>query len=276
MRVTPRYDGPAVIAIDGPLDDQLVPVTRQRRRFLEMLAGLSDEQWRAATRCEQWNVQDVASHLVGVDAFWQWSITSGLAGEPTRVLDNFDPAATPATLIEPLRALPPTEVLAQLVASMDGFLDTLASLDDEGWATPVETPAGYVPARLLAHHALWDCWVHERDIALPLGLEPPVEPDEVAASMRYAAALSPGFLINDGPGCEGRFGVDARGPDTQFWLDIDGTTVRVHDGAAPAGTPCLRGDAVALLEALSIRAPLPADAPREWQDLIAGLSTAFA
>jgi len=126
MRVTPRYDGPAVIAIDGPLDDQLVPVTRQRRRFLEMLAGLSDEQWRAATRCEQWNVQDVASHLVGVDAFWQLSITSGLAGEPTRVLDNFDPAATPATLIEPLRALPPAEVLAQLDASMDGFLDTLA------------------------------------------------------------------------------------------------------------------------------------------------------
>jgi uncharacterized protein (TIGR03083 family) len=275
MRVTPRYDGPAIMTIDGPLDDQLVPVTRQRRRFAAMLGGLSDEQWRAPSRCEGWNVQDVASHLVGVDAFWTMSVAAGLAGEPTRVLTNFDPASTPAMLIEPLRALPPAEVHAQLVASMDGFLDLLASLDDAGWATPVETPPGYLPARLLAHHALWDCWVHERDVALPLALVPPVEPDEVAASMRYAAALSPGFLINDGPGCRGRFGVEARDPDTRFWLEIDGTTVQVHDGPAPAGTPCLRGDAVGITESLSIRAPLPADAPREWQELVGGLTTAF-
>jgi uncharacterized protein (TIGR03083 family) len=276
MRVTPRYDGPAIMAIDGPLDDQLVPVTRQRRRFATMLAGLSAEQWRAPTRCEGWTVQDVASHLVGVDAFWQMSVAAGLAGAPTRVLTTFDPRSTPAMLIEPMRELPPADVLAQLAASMDGFLDVLASLDDAGWATPVETPPGYLPARLLAHHALWDCWVHERDIALPLGLAPPVEPDEVAASMRYAAALGPGFLINDGPGCEGRFAVDASGPDTRFWLEIDGTTVHVHDGAAPPGTPSLRGDAVAILDALSIRAPLPDDAPPAWHDLVGGLATAFA
>jgi uncharacterized protein (TIGR03083 family) len=276
MRVTPRYEGPAIIAIDGPLDDQLVPVTRQRRRFAEMLAGLSDEQWRASTRCEGWDVQDVTSHLVGVDAFWTLSVSAGLAGEPTQVLTNFDPAATPALLIEPLRALPPADVLAQLVASMEGFLDLLASLDETGWATPVETPPGYLPARLLAHHALWDCWVHERDVALPLGLVPPVEPDEIAASMRYAAALSPGFLINDGPGCEGRFAIEVRDPDIRFWLEIDGSVVHVRNGAAPADAPCLRGDAVAVLEALSIRAPLPADAPREWQELVGGLATAFA
>ncbi len=275
MRVTPRYDGPAILTIDGPPDDQLVPVTRQRRRFVAMLAALSDDQWRAPTRCEGWNVQDVASHLVGVDAFWQMSITAGLAGAPTRVLTNFDPASTPALLVEPLRALPPSEVLAQLDASMTGFLDLLATLDDAGWATPAETPPGYLPVRLLAHHALWDCWVHERDIALPLGLVPTVDADEVAASMRYAAALSPGFLIVDGPGCTGRFGVEARDPDTRFWLEIDGISVHVHDGEAPAGTPCLRGDAVALTEALSIRAPLPVGAPDEWQELVGGLTTAF-
>jgi uncharacterized protein (TIGR03083 family) len=264
------------VEIDGRHDDQLEPVTRQRRRFLAMLAELSDDQWRAPTRCEHWNVQDVASHLVGVDAFWQMSINGGLAGEPTRVLTNFDPAATPAMLVEPMRALPPAEVFAQLEASMNSFLDLLASLDDDGWAVPVETPPGYLPVRLLAHHALWDCWVHERDIALPLGLVPPVEADEVTASMRYAAALSPGFLINDGPGCEGRFAVETRDPATRFWIEVDGSAVHVRDGDAPAGTPCLRGDAVAITEALSVRAPLPADAPREWQELIGGLTTAFS
>ena len=276
MRVTPRYDGPAILEIDGRLDDQLVPVTRQRRRFAAMLASLADDQWHAPSRCEGWNVQDVASHLVGVDAFWHMSVGAGLSGEPTRMLTNFDPASTPAMLIEPMRALPPADVLAQLDASINRFLDVLASLDDAGWATPAETPPGYLPVRLLAHHALWDCWVHEHDVALPLGLVPPVEADEVAASMRYAAALSPGFLINDGPGCVGRFAVEARGPDIRFWLEVDGAAVHVHDGNAPAGTPTLRGDAVELTEALSIRAPLPADAPDEWRELVSGLTNAFS
>jgi hypothetical protein len=35
--------------------------------------------------------------------------------------------------------------------------------------------------------------------------------------------------------------------------------------------PVLRGDAVALTEALSTRAPLPADAPPEWHQLRRGL-----
>jgi len=276
MRVTPRYDGPAILEIDGRLDDQLVPVTRQRRRFAAMLASLADEQWHAPSRCADWDVQDVASHLVGVDAFWHMSLSAGLSGEPTRVLADFDPASTPAMLIEPMRALPPSDVLAQLDASINRFLDALASLDDAGWATAAETPPGYLPVRLLAHHALWDCWVHERDVALPLGLVPPVEADEVAASMRYAAALSPGFLINDGPGCAGRFAVEACDPDIRFWLEVDGAAVHVHDGDAPPGTPCLHGDAVGLTEALSIRAPLPADAPDEWRELVSGLTTAFS
>ena len=274
MRVTPRYDGPALLEIAGPLDDQLVPLTRQRRRFETMLAGLTDDEWRAPTRCDGWTVQDVAAHLVGVNAFWQMSIMAGLAGEPTRVLTNFDPASTPPLLIEPMRVLPPLEVLARLVASHDALLAVVAELDDAGWAMPAESPAGHVPVRLLAFHALWDCWIHERDVALPLGRTPAIEADEVASSLRYAAALGPGFLISGGDGCRGRFAVDAHGSPTQFWLEVD-DSVHVHDGGPPGDAPYLRGDAVALTEALSVRAPLPADAPAEWHGLLGGLAAAF-
>jgi hypothetical protein len=49
----------------------------------------------------------------------------------------------------------------------------------------------------------------------------------------------------------------------------------VSDDLAPPGVPCLRGDAVALVEALTIRAPMPPTTPPEWLELLDGLATAF-
>ena len=143
-----------------------------------------------------------------------------------------------------------------------------------GWSAPAESPAGHVPIRLLAHHALWDCWVHERDIVLPLGLRTAIEPDEVRSCLRYAAALSPAFAISSGRALAGVFAVDASDPDVQFTLEL-GESVSVRDGAARSAAPILRGCAVDLVEALSIRAPLPSSAPSEWRRLLTGLATVF-
>ena len=136
------------------------------------------------------------------------------------------------------------------------------------------TPPGHVPIRLLAAHALWDGWTHERDIALPLGLTPPKEPDEVASCLRYAVALSPAFAIESGHALSGTFAVAATNPSLCCALEV-GESVRVRDAPAPPEAPCLRGDAVTLVEALTIRALLPPNAPPEWLALLDGLATAF-
>ncbi len=274
MKLTPRYDGPPIISIAGLPDDQRAPVLRQRRRLEATLADLSIEDWRSASRCDGWTVQDVVAHVVGVNAFWQGSVLAGLAGTPTRVLAGFDPAATPTLMVEPMRALTPAEVLDQFVLSNDAFLGTIAELDEPAWSMLAESPAGHVPIRLLAQHALWDCWVHERDIALPLGLTPAVEPDELLSCLRYAAALSPAFAISSGSTSVGVFAVEASNPELRFGLEV-GESVAVSEGLAARDAPCLRGAAVELVEALSLRAPLPPSAPTEWRQLLSGLATAF-
>jgi uncharacterized protein (TIGR03083 family) len=278
MKVAPRYEGPLIMSIGGPPDDQRAPLMRQRRRLEALLAALDDDGWRSPSRCDGWTVQDVVAHLVGVNAFWQGSVSAGLAGTPTRLLVGFDPAATPPLMVDPMRSLTPAEVLDQFVSSNDGFLATIADLDEPGWSTLAESPAGHVPIRLLAHHALWDCWIHERDIALPLGSTPAVEPDEVLSSLRYAAAVSPALAITSGraygDGFGGVFTVEATDPELRFGLQV-GESVAVRDGLAASDAPCLRGEAVELVEALSLRVPLPASAPPEWRQLLAGLATAF-
>ena len=274
MLLTPRYDGPPVMSIDGRPDDQLDVLVRQRRRLQSLLGDLAIHDWNRASRCDAWTVADVVSHLIGVNRFWESSLAAGIAGTPTRILAHFDPAATPPLMVDAMRGVSTSELLEQFAASSDALLDTVAELDDQGWEMLAESPPGHVPIRLVMNHALWDAWVHERDIALPLGLIPVAEPDEVRSCLRYAAAVSPALAIGAGRGIRGVFALEATEPELRFTLMV-GDSVAVTDAAPPPDTPCVRGSAVALIEALSMRAPLPHSTPSEWRQLLGGLAAAF-
>jgi uncharacterized protein (TIGR03083 family) len=274
MRLTPRYDGPAVFFVEGPADDQREPLLRQRRRLQDALAKLTADQWKHASRCEGWSVQDVVAHLIGTNTFWTMSIVAGLAGSPTRVLAAFDPVATPAVMVEPMRAMSPTETLEQFVETNQSLFDAVESLDDAGWLTIAESPAGHVPVRLTANHALWDAWIHERDILLPLGVVPVEEPDEIVSCLRYVAAVAPVLAFSSDSTRRGALAIDASEPDIQIVIEVD-TTVVVRGGPAPTGAIRLSGRAVDLVESLSIRAPLRQSVPEDGRWLLDGLATVF-
>jgi uncharacterized protein (TIGR03083 family) len=276
MQISPLYGDNPVITLDGPADDQRATVIRQRRRMETALASITDEQWRTPSRCEGWSVQDVVAHLVDTNGFWGASISAALAGTPTRLLEGFDPKATPAALVDAARQATPAETLARFVASNAVLFDLIEALDETGWSTIAEAPPGHLPIRLVAHHALWDGWVHERDVLLPLGVRPDEEPDEVAACLRYVAALAPAFAVMLDTAASGVLVVEATNPDLRIVVDV-GTAVTVYDdpAAAAAGDVVLRGDAVDLLEALSVRKPLGGQVPEEHRWLLAGLADVF-
>lgn len=274
MKLVPRYDGPSILVIDDEATCQLVPVTRQRHRFELLLAELTAEQWGHGSRCEGWTTRDVVAHLVTVNEFWTASVVAGARGEATRILVNFDPAATPPLLVSTMSALEPTEVFDRFVSTNASLLETLAALSSEEWERVAESPVGHLPIRLLAQHALWDSWIHERDVVLPLGLTPVLEPDEVRSSLQYAAALSPVMALGFDRAEPSRLGVDATGPATQFVLEV-GANVTLRRDEFDPDIPCLSGDAVELTEALSLRRPMSDTAPAEWRRVLSGLQAAF-
>ncbi len=297
MQLTPRYGADPVIHLEGPPSAIAGPAIRQRRRLAATVAGFSEEAWSTPSRCDGWTNRDVVAHLESATSFWDLSIRAGLRGEPTRFLATFDPVATPAQIVAGTGHLSSNEVLDRFLVANERLLELLASLDDEGWSTLAEAPPGHLTVSALTHHDLWDAWIHERDISLPLGCTPDEEPDEITACLRYVAGLSPAFALTRGETSPGRLAVDATGPGVSFVVTVGdrvvvgeaGTgsgpepdaTARTEPDAEPDADadadPELRltGDAVELLEALSVRRPLDQPVPPASAWMIRGLSTIF-
>jgi uncharacterized protein (TIGR03083 family) len=271
MEIAPRYDT-QVITVDGAPDDVGAAFVRQRRRLEQALSTLTDEQWRTPSRCDGWTAQDVAAHLVGTNGFWSLSIAEGLKGSPTQYLGRgFDPKATPASMVDGMRALSPAETMAQLAESNRVLCEAVEALDDAGWSALAETPPGHLPIRLLAHHGLWDGWVHERDVLLPLGITPDEEPDEILASLRYAAALGPALAGTDRSGA---LVLEVTDPDARIVVRVDDGYVHVGSGDDP-GDVVHSGRAVDVLEIVSVRAPLTQPVPDDARWLVGGLAEVF-
>lgn len=263
------------MSLSGTPNDQLAPASRQRLRFEALLGGLSEEEWITPSRCSGWTIHDVAAHLVGVNSFWSASLAAGLAGRPTRVLGGFDPVDTPELMVAQMRGLTRHEVLVQLARTTDVFVEAISGLDDDDWSMLAEAPPGHLSIRLMVQHALWDCWIHERDIAIPFGMETPVEPDEVRSCLVYAAALTSVSAVGGGHQIADELAVRATDPSLYCSLAI-GESVTIRADYPQPTAPCLEGDAVALVEGLSLRAPFPNGAPVEWQQVIDGFAERFS
>jgi len=279
MQLRPRYDASPIIHLDGAPSAIGEPLVRHYRRFVDTLSAFTDEQWAHPSRCAGWSNRDVIVHLESATSFWGFSVAMAQKGEPTRFLATFDPVASPADLVAASRDVGAAEVLERFAAAVDGLADRLGALDDEGWNLVAEAPPGHVTVSTMAHHALWDSWIHERDLLVPLGLaaEAP-EADEVLACLRYAAALSPAFAVNNGAVDRGALIVTATGPDAGFTVEI-GDSVFVRDGVDGDADLRLDGDAVVLLEALSQRRPIedatPAGVPDDSAWMVRGLAEVF-
>jgi uncharacterized protein (TIGR03083 family) len=274
VQLTPRYDGPPVLRFEGSAADPGGPMLRQRRRLGSVLSGLTADEWAAPSRCEKWSVRDVVAHLVSTNQFWALSFSSGRAGNPTRFLATFDPVASPVQLVDALADVPAEGILEQYLTTVDGMAAAVEGFDEDAWAMLGEAPPGHVSLHEVALHALWDAWIHERDVLLPLGRTQELAADEVKGCLQYVAALGPSFHAAQGSTREGALAVEATDPDVSFVVRA-GTTVVVDDGPAPDGAPVLRGDAVALVEGLSFRDDVALSLPEDDRWLLGGLDRVF-
>ncbi|ROO61831.1 uncharacterized protein (TIGR03083 family) [Micromonospora sp. Llam0] len=158
----------------------------QRRRLCDDLRSLSPEQWSAPTRCPGWSVQDTVRHL--------GDVTVAVAPDPgDRMFDltaGFDPRTTPRRWLAASAGESPADTLDRLATTTEKALavarDRLAR-DDR---FDVVLPYGPMDWTVQALHALWDSWLHERDIFLPLGVDRPTDPEATSYATAYGLLIA--------------------------------------------------------------------------------------
>lgn len=273
MLLNPHYGSPAMRVMTETPDIRRA-FLGQHRRTMSTAEALTDQQLSAPSRCEGWSAADVLEHLGGVAEFWMMSIAAGVAGQPTTILSGFDPEATPREMVAGSDADSVDQVRENYLAAAARLDQTIAALGDDEWETIVEAPPGHVTIGTMLHHAVWDCWTHERDIVLPLGIEPVEDPVEVACVLAHAIGLTAAFAMQFADSRSVRIGVLAVDPHVELTVDVGRTTVVSYDSPA-TGVPVLTGSAVDLVEGITCRQPLDWSSLGEQSWLIEGLARVF-
>ncbi len=127
--------------------------------------GLAEAEWKTATECPGWSVQDQISHLAGSE--------SGILGDP-------DPGHTPSeealshtrseqgqhneAVVDYRRSRSGQQVLEEFRRNTGRRLEFLRSRSDEDFAAEMQTPVGPAPMSEFISIRIMDAWVHEQDI----------------------------------------------------------------------------------------------------------------
>jgi uncharacterized protein (TIGR03083 family) len=200
-----------------------------RSRLRGWLDSLADEEWGSPTRCAEWDIGGLVRHLGSGSQFLGYTLHEAVSGAATSLLRDFDPHATVQAAASMLGELAPCEardVLAQMDASVDRELASLAGTD---WSAMAEAPPGNVPAHLCVSHFLFDSWVHERDLMLPRGESPGADALEVEVTLRYLLGLA-----SLETGSDRALDIRVSEPDLRIALRVEAGTVIVQVAGAPA------------------------------------------
>ena len=109
----------------------------------ELLAGLSEDQWRAVTPLPGWDVQGVVSHIIGTESFLE-GVAAPQPDTDVKALDHVrnDVGAMNECWVRHLSGQSGSSVLERYRAVTDGRRKVLQDMSTQAWNAETLTPAG--------------------------------------------------------------------------------------------------------------------------------------
>ncbi|WP_280399206.1 maleylpyruvate isomerase family mycothiol-dependent enzyme [Nocardia carnea] len=161
---------------DLPDRPELVALlSEQFDALADLVAGFDEDRWRTPSPLPGWTVFDVIGHIIGTESL--------LLGEKPPARDPQTPDIDVKTLphvrneigalneiwLQRLRSRTGGELLRLYHEVIGRRRKALAEMDDQAWLAPSQSPVGEVPYARFMRVRLFDCWMHELDIADALG-----------------------------------------------------------------------------------------------------------
>jgi uncharacterized protein (TIGR03083 family) len=140
----------------------------------DLVSGLDENQWRTSSPLPGWTVFDVIAHVVGTESLLLGEKPP--AREPQVDVDvetlphvRNDIGKLNEIWVQCLRPSPGAELLDRYREVIGRRRAALAAMDERAWLAPTPSPVGKVPYARFMRVRLFDCWMHELDIADALG-----------------------------------------------------------------------------------------------------------
>ena len=232
--------------------DIVAALARQRARMASSAASLSPDEWEHPSRCGHWSIGDVCLHLCDT------GLAFGSRPEADERSGDFDPNNTPDEYVERHRADGRTWAIETLAVNGQRLTDITAGwlanghdhLHGSVWGAEVDW-------RMVAAHLVWDGYLHERDIAEPLGRSVEVSDEDMAVVLAYATMMCTVPALRDdgdlppiefavGGQVGSRVSVSAASGVGTVTAEMDAATSQGPDAAIVIDAMAGRGDLMAL------------------------------
>jgi uncharacterized protein (TIGR03083 family) len=192
-----------------------------------LAATLSDDDLGVQSLCPDWDVRGVIGHLGGME--------SVMAGWPLSGPDDKPDFDRMGAFLAEVDAASSADVASSLAAVHQIRRDDLASNTADDLARMSWSPVGEMPYSGFLGIRVFDYWVHERDITMPLGRDtvdsgPAAEfaLAQVESALGYIAGKKVG--VPDGKSIAFRL----EGPiERDFFVSVDGRAKQVDSLSAP-------------------------------------------
>lgn len=135
----------------------------------ELCQPLTEAQWKTATACPGWSVQDNVSHLIGIERTLMGLEPTVHRSSPRDYVKNAL-GETNEHEVDSRRALAGAEILAEWNDITTRRTSALVAADQTYFATVAKTPLGTATVADFLKLRVLDCWIHEQDIRRALDI----------------------------------------------------------------------------------------------------------
>jgi uncharacterized protein (TIGR03083 family) len=129
--------------------------------FEALLTDLADGEWAVASLCPGWTVRDVATHLTGIETV--------LVGWRPERDDEPPPFHRLAAFMTDAEAMSNDALRYAARAALDARRAEVRALSTEEWEHRLMSPAGPRTMGGFMEVRIFDLWIHQRDMTVPLG-----------------------------------------------------------------------------------------------------------